>query len=69
MRRKSSLHFKIPSGIIVIALIVMVTLGVYDKVSHAQTPDSARYRLTFEATWSKETHPNAFPGNGKLNSE
>ena len=29
----------------------------------APRPDSALYRIEFEATWSDSTHPNEFPGN------
>ena len=43
------------------APLALLLLSTSAQVGLAQTPGSARYHVRFEATWSAQTHPNAYP--------
>lgn len=44
-------------------LIAGLALGALAGVAPAGAPGVARYRVTFEATWTEATHPTDFPSN------
>jgi hypothetical protein len=66
-RRNMSQHPWIKIFIVSVTyLIVLFTICTMSGCSSddAKAPEgSVRYRLTFDATWSEQTHPTDFPGN------
>ena len=44
------------------AITLLIILGAFAP-SYVQASESARYRVTFEADWSQETHPISFPND------
>ena len=44
---------------LVLSSLVMILTGI----GLTATAEAATYRVTFDATWSEETHPEGFPGN------
>ncbi|MGB5848207.1 MAG: spondin domain-containing protein [Ignavibacteriaceae bacterium] len=47
-------------------LFIVILLGCSENETVLTTPEldlNARYRLTFNATWSAQTHPNEFPSS------
>ena len=47
-------------------LFIVLLLGCSENETVLTTPGldlNARYRLTFNATWSAQTHPNEFPSS------
>ena len=63
MHLQSLINFRMKAVGILIALLIMTMGCACDDSSEAQPSDSARYQLTFEATWSNATHPTNFPPN------
>ena len=46
---------------ILIAALILVLMCICGNASEAPPPDSARYQLIFQATWSKATYPLNLP--------
>ena len=63
MHPKYLIDFPRKSVSILIALLILAMVCASGDSSDAQPADSARYQLTFEATWSDATHPINFPSN------
>ena len=63
MHRQSLIQFHMKLVGFLIALLILTLGCTYDDSSEAQPKHSARYQLTFEATWSDATHPTNFPPN------